>query len=234
MATTNPTGGSNEQSGQPAAQQGKGGGKAEAAQQGQAEGKATSGAGAGTGRGLERRGTTGRAPGALAQFGLSPFSFMRRMMEDLDRMFDEFGGFGRELRRGPTMGRELLRGLPAGGDIVWMPQVEVMEREGNLVVRADLPGLRKEDVRITATEDGLVIEGERRREVEEERGGTYRSEVAYGSFRRAIPLPEGAKVEDAEARFDNGVLEIRVPVSKEAQRGRQIEIKGGEKGPSVH
>ncbi len=224
MATTNPTGGTNEQSGQPAAQQGKGGGKAEAAQQGQAERKATAGAGAGTGRGLERRGTAGRTLGALAPFGLSPFSFMRRMMDDLDRMFEGFGGFGRELQRG----------LPAGGDMVWMPQVEVMEREGNLVVRADLPGLRKEDVRITATDDGLVIEGERRREVEEERGGTYRSEVVYGSFRRAIPLPEGAKVEDAEARFDNGVLEIQVPISKEAQRGRQIEIKGGEKGSSVH
>jgi HSP20 family protein len=227
MATTNP--GANEGAGQPGAQPGKGA-KAQpqgqqAQQQAQGErGAATATGGGRQGAGMVRRGTTAAGLGGFGPIGLSPFSFLRRMIEDLDRMFDEFGGAG---------GRELLRGPFPGGDVMWMPQMEVLERDGNLVVRADLPGLRKEDVRIQVMDDALVIEGERRREVEEERGGAYRSEVVYGSFRRAIPLPEGVKAEDAEARFENGVLEIRVPLPKEARRGRRIEIKGGE-GPAVH
>jgi HSP20 family protein len=171
---------------------------------------------------MVRRGTTAADLGFWGPIGLSPFSFMRRMMEDLDRMFDELGGGG-----------EIQRRAFAGRDVMWMPRMEVLERDGNLVVRADLPGLRKEDVQIQVMEDALVIEGQRRRELEEERGGTYRSEVVYGSFRRAIPLPEGVNAESAEASFENGVLEIRVPLPKEERRGRRIEIKGGE-GPAVH
>jgi len=228
MATTNPGGGQNQASGQPGAQQGKGAKAQPQEQQAQQQGQGARGAaGTGGGRqgaGMVRRGTTAADLGAFGPIGLSPFSFLRRMMDDLDRMFDEFGGTG---------GRELQRGLFAGRDVMWIPRMEVLERDGNLVVRADLPGLRKEDVRIQVMEDTLVIEGERRREVEEERGGAYRSEVVYGSFRRAIPLPEGVNAEDAEARFEKGVLEIRVPLPKEERRGRQIEIKGGE-GPAVH
>ena len=93
----------------------------------------------------------------------------------------------------------------------------VFERDGNLMVRADLPGLRKEDVRILVTDDALVLEGERRREVEEERGGLYRAERE-----RLGPLAQALE-------------EIRLPLPKERERGRRIEIKGGsEKEGSVH
>jgi HSP20 family protein len=80
----------------------------------------------------------------------------------------------------------------------------------------------------------LVLEGERRREVEEERGGRYRSERSYGSFRRAIPLPEGADAEHAEAHFDSGVLEVAIPLPQDQMRTRRIEIQEGKQSPSVH
>jgi HSP20 family protein len=93
--------------------------------------------------------------------------------------------------------------------------------------------MSKQDVRCDIEGDQLVIEGERKREVQEERGGRYRSERAYGSFRRAIPLPEGADVQNAEARFDNGVLEVTIPLPQEA-RARRIDIQEGKPGQSVH
>jgi HSP20 family protein len=159
-----------------------------------------------------------RPGGAL--MGGSPFGMMRRMIEDMDRLFGDFGlGLGADL---PI--ERLGRGL-------WSPQVEVFEREGNLVVRADLPGMRQEDLRVEVRGDALTIEGERKSEHEEERGGVWRSERSYGSFRRTIPLPEGADVENAEARFENGVLEVTVKMPQQ-QQARRIEVQSapGEQG----
>ena len=88
---------------------------------------------------------------------MSPFSLMRRMMSDFDRMFEELGMGGMLPRAGEEPSEALERGA------LWSPQVDVFEREGNLVVRADLPGLTKDD-RVEVRDDALVIEGERRRE----------------------------------------------------------------------
>ncbi len=111
----------------------------------------------------------GRHPEEL--FSMSPFTLMRRFTEDMDRMFTGMGRVG---------GRET--GL-------WAPPVEVRESDGSLVISVELPGLNKEDVKVEVNEDTLVIHGERKREWEEERGGVHRSERAYGSFYREIPLP---------------------------------------------
>jgi len=73
----------------------------------------------------------------------------------------------------------------------------------------------------------LVLEGERRSEIEEEREGAYRLERSYGSFRRAIPLPEGFDASGAEAHFDNGVLEITLPMPQAPSRSKRIEIQEG-------
>jgi HSP20 family protein len=159
---------------------------------------------------------------------MSPFSLMRRMMSDFDRMFEEMG-FG-----GLARGGEELAGEAFGRGGPWSPQVDVFEREGNLVVRADLPGLKKEDLRVEMSEDALVIEGERRREETEEGAGFYRAERSYGSFRRAIPLPEGVSAEQADARFENGVLEISLPLPKERTHGKRIEIREGGETKSMH
>ncbi|HEX9400380.1 MAG TPA: Hsp20/alpha crystallin family protein [Anaeromyxobacter sp.] len=177
---------------------------------------------------LARRGYD---PGALASAGFitSPFSLMRRMMDDLDRMFEEVG-FG---PGGGAMGRRELQRAPSRREAIWAPSVDVFERNGKLVVRADLPGLKKDDVRVEVAEGALVIEGERREEREFEGGGVYRAERVQGSFQRVIPLPEGVDTESAEARFESGVLEVSLRLSEEKGRGRRIEIQEG-KQPSVH
>ncbi len=176
----------------------------------------------------ERRESSGiarREPTLPSLFGaglpLSPFGFMRRMMEDMDRMFEQLQTGGGSIQQ------ERAR--------LWSPQVEVLERDGNLLVRADLPGLRQEDVRVELLGDTLILEGERRVEREEERGGMWRSERSYGTFRRAIPLPEEVDVENAEARFENGVLEVSLKLQRQRQ-SKRIEVKGAkpeEKSP-VH
>ena len=144
---------------------------------------------------------------------LNPFTMMRRFTDEMDRMFTDVSS-GRE-----TGGRE------SEG---WAPVVEVREQDGRLVVSADLPGLSKDEVKVEVNEEGLVIQGERKREHKEERGGYVRSERSYGSFYRAIPLPEGASVDKAKAQFNNGVLEVSVPIPESQQRRRQIPVEAGE------
>ena len=146
---------------------------------------------------------------------MSPFALMRRLTEDMDHYFAQFG-----------MGRG-GQGMAAVGSGVFSPPVEVLERNGTLIVRADLPGLTKDDVRVEITEDTLTITGERRAEHEEEQGGVLRSECSYGMFRRQIPLPEGVNTEQVTASFKDGVLEVSMPAPQRQTRGRQIEIQSG-------
>jgi HSP20 family protein len=171
------------------------------------------------GRSLERRhsGITGRFRGLNRGsedfFTANPFTLMRRLTEDMDRMFSD-----------ALVGREFL-GRESEG---WAPAVEVRERDGQLVVTAELPGLNREDVKVEVTDEGLVIQGERKREHEEERGGIRRTERSYGAFYRSIPLPDGANIEQAKAQINNGVLEVRVPIPEAKQRTRQIPIEAGD------
>src|SRR5262249_46678653 len=108
---------------------------------------------------------------------------------------------------------------------MWAPQMEVFHRDNELVVRADLPGLTKNDVKVDVTENGITIQGERKHEHDEEHEGMYRSERSYGSFYRMIPLPEGAITDQAKATFKDGVLEVTMPAPPEQVRhGRRVEI----------
>jgi HSP20 family protein len=132
----------------------------------------------------------------------------------MDRMFDDVG-FGRSWPASPTW-----RGTTSYG---WAPQVDVFQKDNELTIRADLPGLKKEDVSVEVTDDAVTIHGDRRHESEEEREGYYRSERSYGSFYRVVPLPEGAITEQAKAHFRDGVLEITLPVPP-AAKGRRLEI----------
>ena len=139
----------------------------------------------------------------------TPFGLMRRFSEEMDRLF------GGTLASRAT---DLVGGR-------WSPQVEMFARDNNLVVRADLPGMTKDDVKLELTDDGISIEGERRDENEEHGDGFYRSERTYGKFYRRIPLPEGVKVDNANATFNNGVLEVTMPAPKHEQRKvRHLEI----------
>ncbi len=145
-----------------------------------------------------------------------PFRILERFADEMDRMFDEFG-FGTRSRSGAL-----------ADTLTWTPRIDVTQQNNELVIRADLPGTSKDDVKVDITDDAITIQGERRREHEEERGGVYRSERSYGSFYRTIQLPEGAIADQAKASFKDGVLEIKMPAPPEqVTRGRRLEIGEG-------
>lgn len=93
----------------------------------------------------------------------------------------------------------------------WTPAMDLVEVDTEYVVRADLPGVSEEDVHVEVEGDVLTISGERKAEHEERKEGYYRIERSFGSFRRAITLPEGVDISKVGARFEKGVLEVRVP-----------------------
>jgi HSP20 family protein len=131
---------------------------------------------------------------------LEPGAWMRRVFREFDRLFDERGlPFFRPRRR-------------EYDEFPWTPELEMFERDHRLIVRLDLPGLTENDVRVEVTDGGLTISGERKYETKEERPGWYTSERTYGTFYRAIPLPEGVNATGVTATFINGVLEVRIPL----------------------
>jgi HSP20 family protein len=85
--------------------------------------------------------------------------------------------------------------------------------------------MKPEDVKVEVTGDELVIQGERKLEREDKKDGVYRSEIQYGRFYRAVPLPDGADTEHASARFENGVLEVKVPVQETPQQRKEIPVE---------
>ena len=108
----------------------------------------------------------------------------------------------------------------------WIPAMDLVETEDDFVLRADLPGMTEDDVKIEFEDGTLTISGERRSEHETKNEGYYRVERAYGSFSRSLTLPQGVDPERVSASFDKGVLEVRVP-KPEARKPRRIEIGAG-------
>ena len=147
---------------------------------------------------------------------------VRRITEDMDRLFDAFG-FGRGLF--PSLGEGALSGYGEGASSLWAPHIEVFERDGKFFVSADLPGVKKEDVKVEITQDAVTIQGQRKQEKTSSERGFYRSERSYGSFYRTIPLPDGANTDNASATFRDGVLQIEIDVPQHKSSGRTLEIK---------
>jgi HSP20 family protein len=148
----------------------------------------------------------------------------------MDRVFgDVFADFGMAPRRRGAS--RIGHGL-GFSQAQWAPPIEVLERDDRLVVRAELPGLSKEDIKVEVMDDVLTIAGERREEREETREGYRHSERRYGRFSRSVPLPEGVSPEDVRCTFQNGVLEITMPAPQRERRGRRIEIHEGGTQPS--
>nr|AIA18557.1 Hsp20/alpha crystallin family [uncultured bacterium] len=148
---------------------------------------------------------------------MNPFALMRRMTEEMDRVLGE-----------------VASGRRGNGPMVWAPAIEVEKRGDNCVIRAELPGLKPEDVKLEVTDGAIIIEGERKEEQEENREGARMSERRYGYFYRSIPLPEGADPEKARAKFENGMLEIAVPVQKQEEQRRRIPIESAEKAEKAN
>ena len=167
-------------------------------------------------------------PGAYGATG-SPFSLMRRMAEDMDRLFEDFGFGLPGFALAPALSNPSLQRHGSSTSAFqrgWMPQIETFRRGDKLVLRADLPGLRKEDVSVEIEDGILTISGERSNENEEERDGFYHSERSYGHFQRSLALPEGITGESCDATFKDGVLEVTIPVPKQAENSaRKVQIR---------
>ncbi len=135
---------------------------------------------------------------------LSPFG-------TFDSMFDRFfnGGTQDDGSLFPTL---------------WTPSVDVMEHEDEFVVKAELAGVQKEDVKITVHDDILTIRGEKKQEKETKNTNTHRVERAFGTFQRSFNLPGSIKSNEIEATFADGVLTVTIPKAEEA-KPKQIEVK---------
>lgn len=122
--------------------------------------------------------------------------------EDMDRYFDrrmrEFAGW--PFRRGR---RPFAEG--------WFPDIDVFEREGKVIVRADVPGMKPEEIEVTVEGDLLTVKGRREEEKEVKEENYYASERSFGEFSRTVRLPEGADVDAIEATCSDGVLEVTIP-----------------------
>ena len=148
--------------------------------------------------------------------GLAPFEggAWRRLLGDFDRFFEDTN-------------RPLFKRRAWRNAFAWMPEVEVFEREGKLFARVDLPGVKKDDVTVTAVEGYLTIQGERRSEEKKKEGEWFETERTYGEFARVIPLPDGVEAGRITANFHNGVLEVTVPLPKAALTAEPQKIPIG-------
>jgi HSP20 family protein len=143
-----------------------------------------------------------------ALFGTSPF--LRTFAKEFDRLFED--------RAWPLVFTPQVELQ----EIAWRPEVEIFELENMLKVYVDLPGIKKEEVKIELAENILTISGERKREKEEKKGSYLRSERVYGTFLRTIPLPETVKLDEVKALFTDGVLEVIVPIAARIEPKKRL------------
>lgn len=163
----------------------------------------------------------------------SPLALMQRIAEDMDRLFEQFGvgrsGLGLTPGFGDLLNRDLFGGRSVtadAGQALWSPQVELRQKGDKLVIRADLPGVKKDDLHVDVEDDVLTIRGERRDQREDHEKGFFRTERSYGEFYRAIPLPEGVDADQCDASYRDGVLEITLPApTQETRNVKRIQIR---------
>lgn len=133
------------------------------------------------------------------------------MQREINRVFDSF-------MQGGTQDDGSL------GLSMWTPAVDIVERENEYEVKVELPGVSKDDVKITLESNVLTIRGEKKQEREEKGENTHRVERSYGSFQRSFTLPTIVKSDKIDARYSDGVLAIILPKAEEA-KPKQIEVK---------
>jgi HSP20 family protein len=168
------------------------------------------------GQGLAERETPGIVPsreGFAAYFpsgrflSMSPFTLMREFTDEMDRVFRGWGD-GQKANE-------------------WFPAIDVQRCDGTMVIAAELPGLRKEEVKVELTGGALIIEGERKREHKDDHEGYHRWERSYGHFYRTVPLPEGADTNRVKAELKDGVLKVSVPVAETQKEVHRIPVQEG-------
>jgi HSP20 family protein len=131
-------------------------------------------------------------------------------MDEMDRMF-------RDMARLPWAALQ-------GAEFEWGPAVDVYEQENQVVVKAGVPGVKKEDIEVSATEEGVTINGETKHEEEVKEEGYYRKEIRRGSFHRVVPWPVDVDPESVSAKMEDGILTITANKTEKAKGGKKIEV----------
>jgi HSP20 family protein len=149
----------------------------------------------------------------------SPFSLMSAFFSDIERLARVMGS---ETRPAPLALASARSGSMAAS--AWVPPVEVFARNGQLVIVAEVPGIEKDELNVEVDADRLIISGERLERHEEQQGSMYQSERRYGRFARAIQLPAGARPDQGNATFANGILEIEIPLNAPPST-RRLEVR---------
>ena len=141
-----------------------------------------------------------------------PMRDMMNVQDEMNRLFDRF------------FGKELWDEDEQLSQMNWFPVVDIKENKDEFAVFAELPGMKKEDVHITFSDGKLVIEGERKKEQEENEANYHRVERSYGKFCRTFQLPSGIQANKIAADFKDGILKIKLPKSEEV-KPKEIEVK---------
>jgi HSP20 family protein len=156
----------------------------------------------------------------MALIRWEPAREVASLQQEMNRLFSSFfdtpapgGSNGETLRR-------------------WVPAMDLVETEDAFVLKADLPGLDENDVKLEVEDNVLTVAGERKAEHEDKKEGYYRVERAYGAFRRSLTLPEGVDPEAVSARFSKGVLSVRIP-KPENRKPRRVSIKVGDQPAAI-
>ena len=141
-------------------------------------------------------------------------SIMQNIQEELNRILED------------TFGESALLDSKEPVEEMIRPAIEMSDQEGNYIIRAELPGVNKENIDIEVTEDSITIKAENKFKEEERKENLYRSELRYGKFLRTIPFPSEVKSEEAKAEYKDGILKIVVPkIEPEKTKLKKLEIE---------
>jgi|SRR5581483_5183280 len=143
----------------------------------------------------------------MALIPWEPFRALRRRDDAFDELFREF----------------FRRPVGEGEEAVFGPPVEVAESDGDVVVKLEVPGVEKDQLHLTVSDDHLTIRGEARKESEEKRKHYYRREIRYGAFQRSVPLPVEVDASKANAELKHGMLKVTLPKSTQP-KAHEIKV----------
>lgn len=140
--------------------------------------------------------------------GWNPFKELARIESELNRLFGDV--------------------IPAAKEVaevqVWAPRVDVYEKDDKIIVEAEIPGAKKEDIEVKIKENNVIIKGEVKKDEEKKEDNFYRRERFYGKFERVIPLPVEVKAEEAKAKIEDGILKLEIP-KVQAEKEIKVELQ---------
>jgi HSP20 family protein len=146
----------------------------------------------------------------MALIHWDPFREIHSLQDRMNRLFSEVA------RRSPVAEEEMVQGA-------WVPPVDIFETGDSIVIKAELPGISKEDITLEVKDNTLSIKGEKKFEKDVKEENYHRVERSYGAFQRAFSLPSTVQQEKVKAKFKDGILEVTLPKAEEA-KPKQIKV----------